>query len=63
MLSTSEDEPIRYQVVVNAHTNPMISGNIKKNLEEIILEPQTKAIIEGESIEVSNNTFDRIYTR
>ncbi|MFY9589550.1 hypothetical protein [Rickettsia endosymbiont of Halotydeus destructor] len=62
MLPTSEDKPLRCQVKIIAYSTSLIPEHIKKNLHEIILEPQVKAIIGEESIELSNNTFDRIHT-
>lgn len=62
MLFTSEDKQIQYQIKIIAHSTFLIPERIKKNLHEVILEPQAKAMIEEGSIELSNNTFDRIHT-
>ena len=62
MLSTSEDEPMQNQVKIVAYSTSLIPERIKKNLHEVILEPHAKAIIDEGSIELSNNTFDRIHT-
>lgn len=61
MLDADDGKPMKFNIKVKVNDKVRLSESMKKNVKEIILEPHAKIIIERESIELSNDTFNKIH--